>query len=1110
MAAPQLREAIEAATAEALLWVASAEPSAAPKLGGTFDDIARLTLDRPRLAELLQAIARWFTSVGTGIDPATTNLTYLTDTLLASVDLASGAQPLDPGSTSAAAITQLLKETGLSPPSALALIIDLADESRAAMVALDRSSPATGEPIGEYAGSAHSVGPQDGTEAQRHVTAGNTQQEAFDAPGFEVAPDDGINDGPIWVAPEERDLIVDAIHRELFPKLSEIASQPGLTYEDSGAVFLLESTANALAVIGLKVCARVLGEATAKMLGNADDTVLANTSSWLIDLAELLAGHDPQRAIHELAESTSRLFAESSGMQLPEALLSELARLRIGVDPASRDRPRRAVAAGDLDLVPAADVIPAVLEDMLRALPTHSEALIVAIAEIGSNRDDVSSEAIDRAKRIAHTLKGDANTVGIRGLANLTHAMEDILVEIGRRGATWPREVLAVLAEAADSAASMADHLLGRAAPPSDAIDVLTRVYAVADALERDEPLPAFAIGAPASAAPAAAQPASTETAETTIEEYVTLPRSVMDRLLRLTAESIALGTQLQSALASTAESRMAVGDELAQAVSAASQLDEQVSFRELALADKRRNQIAVDPAELDEYNELYVISRRVQETAADARERLHLLNEVSARAEALLARKLRVDDDLQTLVRRSRLVDIAAYRARFERAVRQAARMVNKQVKLEIVGGDVKLDKLLLDAMIDPLMHLLRNAVDHGIEPPDHRESVGKPPLGRITLTFRERSQMLEVTVEDDGGGLNFERIRERGIRLGMLEDNDTSEPEILKALLFRPGFSTRESVTQVSGRGVGLDVVARSLQQLGGRVDVDHQPGVGTRFELRVPLSIGALHVAVVPVHGHLYALATDSINRFEPLAVEDVRITTAGTQARIGDTWAPAMDIGDLFGFGPTLNSERSCVGAIVGGGDAIGVVLCERIETLSLVVLESASQGLPSSPGLRGAAVLGDGRAVPVLDLSEYWRLRDRRARQIALPQTITERPARIVIADDSLTIRRALGDLLRDAGYEVELARDGLEALMACERSTPAALLVDLEMPRLNGLDLAAHLRKDTRFATMPIMMITSRTADRYRAMAEAAGVDVVLGKPYSDDDVLHMISTHLR
>jgi chemosensory pili system protein ChpA (sensor histidine kinase/response regulator) len=1103
MAAQTLQEATETATAEAVLWAAAPDPDTARALASTFAAIGEHASERPHLRELLRALARWFSGVGAGADAAGTDLAHLTDALLATVDLATGSTPFDPGSDGAAAIARVLEEADLPPSSAVVLVIDLADEARAAFADLGPASHDDAE-----------VGASSRPHQSEHggdLMSGDGDGAAWIHADDAAVPPATDSDGPIWLAPAERDLIVDAIHRELLPQLIDLAARPGsVGTDDGGASFLLETTANALAVVGLRACARLLGRAARAICTDTDETALADTASWLVDLTEVLTGDDPTRAALALAESSARIIATPSSGPGAAPLLHEISRLRIGIDPATRERTKREIAAGDIDLAPAADVIPSVLEDMLRELPAHADGLIDAIAAIAAGRDP---DAIDRAKRIAHTLKGDANTVGIRGLANLTHAMEDIFVEVVRGGGHWPDGVLALLAEAADTTASMADHLLARGAPPENTADMLARVYAVADALERDEPLPTTALRAhtPASSevTRAAASDAPASATTTTAEEAVTLPRSVVDRLLQLAAESIALGAQLRNALEATNESRGAVADELARATSAANLLDEQVGYRELALAEKRRNQLAVDPLELDEYNELYVVSRRVQETTADARERLRALDETSARAETLLARKLRVDDDLQSLVRRSRLVDVATYRARFERAVRQAARMVEKHVELVLHGGDARVDKLLLDALVEPLMHLLRNAVDHGIEAPARREATGKPATGRIVLTFRERSQMLEVFVEDDGAGIDFERIRERGVRLGLI-DASNSDQRQLEGLLFRAGFSTRDVVTQVSGRGVGLDVVARRLQALGGRVEVGHGAGNGTRFELRIPLSIGALQVAVVPVRGHDYALATDGIVRFEPLAADAVQATASGTQARVGDAWVPAIDIGRLLGFGPALHPDRACVGAIVGDGEATGIVLCERIETLSLVVLETFGERLPPLAGLRGATVLGDGRAVPVLDIGEYWRLREGRSQWLEIEEQARERPARIVVADDSLSIRRALGDLLRDAGYEVELARDGLEALMACERETPAALLVDLEMPRMNGLELAAHLRKDTRFSAMPIVMITSRTAERHRTLAESAGVDAVLGKPYSDDDVLEMLGSHMR
>lgn len=1113
MTAGRSRESIEALHAEAILWAAAPERTTAPVIAQSFTALADRFPDRPQLRRFLQALAQSISH----FDPADPNADgaqdLLNDVLLASAELCVDSALPVPAVQLPESLVQIMQQSGLSEPAARAFVVRLYAEHAAAADGPEPETAVCGR-VDSGAVTLETGGRSADADCGLVTLCANDEYGRLQPAPLTPSAGDAFAPGPagtIWIDPGSRDLLVDAIHKDLLPRLIEQASRPS-SADDAGTMdFLLESTTNALSIVGLYACARVLAATRALSgTGTASDA-LADLASWLIELAERLSSGEQETSTDALARATARLAASCAGLPLPDPgeVCSELERIRVGTDPASVEYTPRTVQPGDLDLRPGADVIPAVLADMLRELPGQAEGLAVAVAALANGDDD----ALDRARRIAHTLKGDANTVGVRGLANLTHAMEEILVALARPGSVRSPQVLAVLVEAADTAAAMADHLLGRGPAPPGSADVLSRLYATADALERDEPLPQFEVAA-SSTSPAAsesrgdahAQPV--ESSPPDLEESIALPRSTLDLLLRLAAESVALGAQLRSALAAAAESRAAIAEELQRASKVAGELDEQVAYRGLAISEKRRNLIAIDPIELDEYNELYVITRRVQESSADARERLRILDESSAHSEALLNRKLRIDDDLQSLIRQSRLVELAQYRARFERAVRQAARMTGKEVHLELRGAETRIDKLILDALIDPLMHLLRNAVDHGIEAPETRTQLGKPQAGRIVLEFRERARILEVRIEDDGAGLDLERIRARGVRLGLI-DAGADDPQALTDLLFRAGFSTREHATQVSGRGIGLDVVARRLRSIGGRVDVSHTAGAGTRFDLRVPLSIGSLQVAVVPIAGHCYALATDAIERFEPVLPELLETGASGMKACIDGHWLPAVDIGTLLGVASAARAGQLRVAALIDSGDDRGVVLCERIESLSLVVLESLAEQIPATPGLRGATVLADGRAAPVLDLAECWRHRGHAAPRLDMSRLDETRPARVVVADDSLTIRRALGELLRDAGYEVELARDGLEAMMACDREPPAALLVDLEMPRMNGLELAAHLRKDQRFSSMAIVMITSRTGERHRTLAESAGVDAVLAKPYADAAVLEILGAHL-
>jgi chemotaxis protein histidine kinase CheA len=544
-------------------------------------------------------------------------------------------------------------------------------------------------------------------------------------------------------------------------------------------------------------------------------------------------------------------------------------------------------------------------------------------------------------------------------------------------------------------------------------------------------------------------------------------------------------------------------------------ELDEQVSVRGGSLdALARQQPDALDPLEMERYNELYITTRRLGETHADTRARVTAVDRAVARLEGLSRRKGRLDEDMQVAVQRARLLSVSELTGRFERTVRQTARTLDKSVAFEVRGDALKLDKVLLDALIEPLMHLLRNAVDHGIEASEQRSAVGKPSSGSLTLAFQQIQQTLKITLNDDGGGLDYARIAARAVRMGVLDDDGASEAhrEFLHSLLFLPGFSTREEVSQTSGRGVGLDVVAARIQRLGGTIEIQSETGRGTRFELSVPLALGTLQVALVDFGAHRLALAADSFLRFVPLDASEQRIHPDGIDVAVDGQWLPAIDGGRLLDLDPVIASSalESRVGLLVEiPGEGLRVVLVAAIVGLVTVVLKSFDSLIKPIRGVRGGTVLGDGRAAAVIDLRERIRAQRDPLKFTVDNEVAIELAARVVVADDSLSVRRALGELLEDSGYAPELARDGLEALLAIERKAPRALLVDLEMPRMNGLELTAHLRRDPKFQTLPIIMITSRTAETHVQLARDAGVTEVLSKPYSDEELLTILGAAL-
>lgn len=914
----------------------------------------------------------------------------------------------------------------------------------------------------------------------------------------------------IYIAPEEAQMLLESLHGELLPALVELSMQPAPREPDAGTMFLLQAQGNAFEVLGLTQNSALLKEATEQLEhDNLSDDALALLADWLVQMGELLVASDG--AAERAAESGQALAAALA----IDAALDECARVRIAIDPSYAERPRRAIGDGDLDLSPADDVIPSVLRGMLQELPHNAESLAGTVERL---RAGERGQVLIDARRFAHTLKGDANTVGIRGLANLTHALEDILVALAQQDEV-PHRVLEVMSEAADTVAAMADAVLGRAGPP-EAHDVLTRVYAIADALERDEPIDLPMADSellsdqpltPAGELPVVQQPvadaisyvqptakSSQQAAQPEDDEQVSIGRGLLDRLLEQSAESVALSNQLNDALKRMERAEGDLKIELIALRAVAQALDEQITLRAGAIDAQRRRNEEIDALELDQYNELDMLNRRVTEVQSDLFARSLDIGTARAQVEVIARRKQLSDDEIQSIVRRARLVPLSELSPRFQRAARQAARQLGKNIEFEVSGDQIAIDKTVLEGMIEPLMHLIRNAIDHGIETNDERAASGKG-VGRVRLGYATQGQTLTVTLSDDGAGIAHERVRQRALELGIAGAAD-ADAATLRRYLLMPGFSTRTEVTQMSGRGVGLDIVAARVQRLGGSLSIDSTTGSGTRFTLALPLSLGNLQVAIIRLGNQRYGLAADSIERLVALMPND-QSTEGECQVRVGGDWYPATDISAVLGGTTATQRPVAAMLSNIDGEQAI--VLLPEIETLATVVLKPLGDYLPPIRGIRGATLLGDGSVAPVVDLRE---LIGADALTVEDAAHHGEVAPLIVVADDSLTIRRSLGELLSDTGYRVELARDGLEALIAVTDKRPAALLVDLEMPRMNGLELTQHLRQSVEFADLPIIMITSRSSEKHRDMAVTAGVSAILGKPYSDEDVLGLLA----
>ena len=517
----------------------------------------------------------------------------------------------------------------------------------------------------------------------------------------------------------------------------------------------------------------------------------------------------------------------------------------------------------------------------------------------------------------------------------------------------------------------------------------------------------------------------------------------------------------------------------------------------------------AFDSLEMDQYNEVQSITRALIEESTDARDLGIGLKDELAGLAGIVHQQQRLMRELAHLTSQTRMAPVDTIVPRLQRNVRQTATATGKLAQLVVVGQDILVDAEVLNQLLDPLLHILRNAVDHGLEDADERALVGKPRTGTITLTVTRRGQVVTVQVADDGRGLDLENIRLKAIERGLLAvDVSPSDAEIARLTLL-PGFSTRDAVTEISGRGVGLDVVATRLRALAGSIDIRSVRGEGLTIELRFQASLVATHALFVRDGGQVFGIASHTVRRAMPAVAVELQQENGAWFARVDAVGIPAYELASLTGLAAATNPERRNLVLVDTDTGTVGL-LVDAILDANELVTRPAGRYLKRIPGVAGIGLLGNGSVIPLLDVAELIRSpRDQSARAAAeaRAQAQSQRRSRVLVVDDSMSVRRAIASLLEDQGYEVILARDGLEAVKSIEVSRPDVLLTDLEMPNMNGLELTAHVRSRTELSGLTVVMITSRSMDKHRRQAMAAGVNVYLNKPFSDHELLQHVAS---
>jgi chemosensory pili system protein ChpA (sensor histidine kinase/response regulator) len=539
----------------------------------------------------------------------------------------------------------------------------------------------------------------------------------------------------------------------------------------------------------------------------------------------------------------------------------------------------------------------------------------------------------------------------------------------------------------------------------------------------------------------------------------------------------------------------------------------------------------AFDPLELDRFTRFQEVTRMMAESVADVATVQRSLQQAVQSAEDDLAAQGRLTRDLQEDLMRSRMLEFDSLSERLYRVVRQAAKESSKLVRLDIEGGTIEVDRGVLDRLAAPLEHLLRNAVAHGIEMPGQRITRGKDGTGLITLSLRQEGNDVDITVRDDGEGLDLRRIRERAVESGILRGDEALGDVQLAELIFRPGFSTAAKVTELAGRGIGMDVVRADVMAMGGRVETSTTEGQGTSFRLLVPLTTAVTQVVVASCGDLTVAIPAGIVEGVRRVSNDDVlRAYQSGELPLDSEHSVPFFWLSSLLDDSKVAMAPGRTQSVIVLRSAAQRVAVhADQVVGQQEVVVKNLGTQLARLPGLAGVSLLPSGQVVliynPVALAAVYGAHAAASARAAVQPWLGSSgaggavglplqeaRPAQplVLVVDDSLTVRRVTQRLLQREGYRVVVAKDGLDALEKLAQELPAVMLSDIEMPRMDGFDLVRNLRADERTARLPVVMITSRIAQKHRDLAAELGVDHYLGKPYSEDELMGLVRRYTR
>ncbi|MDB2705377.1 Hpt domain-containing protein [Pseudomonadota bacterium] len=732
-----------------------------------------------------------------------------------------------------------------------------------------------------------------------------------------------------------------------------------------------------------------------------------------------------------------------------------------------------------------------------------------AIKRWQQNHDDY--DVLQQLQRDLHTIKGGARLTGLTPIAEISHQMESLIYSVVEQQQTPSENFFSLLQQSQDRLAEIQERLGNNESIPISQ-DILSAIAQyTGNTLE------------PTISSLPIVEEIAVKESKASGGEHIRVRADLLDFLTNFTGEvNISrdrVGQQNSAILLQLTEMESTVSRLQDQLRNLEIETETQILFR---YDDQSHDKTDFDPLELDRFSMIQQLSRSLTESVSDMHEITQSIDNIVHDSDAILLQQSRLSADLEQGLMNTRLLPFTGLVPRFERIIRQVDSELEKQTELTVLGAELELDRTILDRIVAPLEHLIRNAIAHGIESPAARQDLGKNEIGQLTLTISREGSEILLSLTDDGQGINVEKVKQKAINQKLINPENIPSDEELIQLILTSGFSTSDDVSQISGRGVGMDVVSNEIRALKGRLSIQSISGKGTTFNIRLPLNLSIMQSLMVSCNDKPYAIPLSAVHAGTRATVTEIQalLSTEGeTRYEFHGEYYRFFSLAQLLDLPLTLPEDPKVQLPILlfRYADMQIALLVDAVNSNREIVLKSVGEQLSYIESINGATILGDGQVVFILDIPTLVQTANsvdadlsnsNLLNPISADTELHVSPIAMVV-DDSITMRKVSGNLLRRHGFEVITARDGIDAIAQLNERTPDIILLDVEMPRMDGFEFATLVRNIEQYQLLPIIMITSRTGDKHRTRALNIGVNAYLGKPYQELELVETMQNLL-